>query len=105
VVSPVRLDAHSGTRFADAWTAGSIAALTTAGAVSLTYQEATPALNRAMAWQGAELLDVALSHPGRVAALATNAGVLLANLTPSPQRLTIDGDDEPTLAPYEVRIR
>ncbi len=105
VVSPVRLDAHSGTPFADTWTAGSIAALTTAGAVSLTYQEATPALDRAMAWQGAELLDVAPSHPGRVAALATHAGVLLANLTPSPQRVTIDGDEEPTLAPYEVRIR
>lgn len=105
VVSPIRLGAHSGTPFADAWTVGSVAALTAAGAASLTYQEASPALNRVMAWRSADLLDVEVSHPGRVAALATDVGVLLSNLTPSAQRLVIDGAEEPILAPYEVRIR
>jgi hypothetical protein len=104
VVSPVRLGAHAGTPFADAWTVGSVAALA-ASASSLTYEIPTPGLSRAMQLREAEVLDVAVSHPDRIAVLATRGGTILANLTRRPQRLTIDGDEQPTMTAFEVRFR
>jgi hypothetical protein len=104
VVSPIRLDAHLGTPFADAWTIGSVANLVAAGAASLTYSAAALALAHATELEGAELLDVTASQPQRVAALATATTVIVANLTPTSQPLLIDDEAARDLEPYEVRI-
>lgn len=104
-VSPIRLGVHAGTSFANAWTIGSVTALAAAGAASLTYETGTSALTYAMELHDAELLDVVVSRPERIAVLGSGRGVVLANLTPQPQRSTIDGEEQPALMPYEVRIR
>jgi D-apionolactonase len=103
VVSPVTLNEHVGTPFADAWTIGSVSSLAGAGAASLTYTHATPALAEVVALMGAEMLDVEVTPPGRVAALATAHALLVTNLTPVPQRFELAGIEQPALAPYEVR--
>jgi hypothetical protein len=104
VISPVTLDQHVGTPFADAWTIGSVAALTDAGVASLTYETATPTLARVMGLRDAELMDVTVSHPERVAALAAGTTVVVANLTPAPQRIRVDDGALDPLTPYEVRV-
>jgi hypothetical protein len=104
VVSPVRLEAHLGTPFADAWTIGSIATLVAAGAASLTYEAPTPSLAHAMGLNGAELLEVTVAPSERIAVLAARSTVLLVNRTGVQQRIRVGDAEVPPLAPYEVRI-
>ena len=86
VVSSVGLDEHVGTPFADAWTFGSVASLVRAGAASLTYAHAEPvSRSRLRAEKDRASVDVEVSPPGRIAALATSRGLLMANLTSEPR--------------------
>ncbi len=55
VVSPIVLDTHVGTPFADAWTIGSVASLAAAGVASMTYAVAAPALVHAISLRDQEL--------------------------------------------------
>ena len=104
VVSPVVLDAHAGTRFADAWTVGSVASLVAGGAVSLTYASPTRALAVMMGLRGLMLADVTLSQPQRVVAIAAGGSVVIANLTPDEQRIRVGNDEHDAMRPYEVRV-
>ena len=104
VISPVVLGEHVGTPFADAWTIGSVAALTDAGVASLTYETAAPALAFVIRLHDAEMLEVTVSHPERVAALAAGTTLVIANLTPDLQRVRTDDGALDPLTPYEVRV-
>ncbi len=104
VVSPVSLDAHVGTPFADAWTVGSVASLVAGGATSLTYARPTPSLAVMMGLRGLALAGVTVSQPQRVAAIAAGTFVLIANLTPEEQRIRVGDDEHGTMRPYEVRV-
>jgi D-apionolactonase len=107
VVSPITLEDHGGSAFADAWTVGSVAELAAAGAASLTYALSTDHLSMLMRLRGGELLEVDVADPRRAAALAVTADgsrtLMVANLTDRPQQLTVDGRERPALSPYEVR--
>ena len=93
VVSPVRMRAHAGTPFADAWTIGSIAALAGAEVASITCDTSARAVGIVAELGGRELAEVSVSHPDRIAALAVGDAsdprgsitMIVANLTPSPQ--------------------
>jgi hypothetical protein len=111
VVSPVRMRAHAGTPFADAWTIGSIAALTGAEVASITCDTSARALAAVAELHGRDLAEVSVSHPDRIAALATRDApdprgsitMIVANLTPSPQTFRLGEEVQPPLGPYEVR--
>jgi hypothetical protein len=105
VVSPIVLSEHLHTPFADAWTIGSVANLVSAGVASLTYAAPTSSFAHVMALEGAELLDVIWSHPRRVAAIATSTTLILANLTPTSQRIRLGEEERTALTPYEVRVQ
>jgi len=103
--------AHAGTPFADAWTIGSLAALTGADVASITCDTSARALATVAELRGRELAEVSVSHPDRIAALATrdasNPGgsrtMIVANLTPSRQAFRLEEEAQPPLGPYEVR--
>jgi hypothetical protein len=111
VVSPVRMRAHAGTPFADAWTIGSLAALAGAEVASITCDTSARALATVAELHGRELAEVSVSHPDRLAALAVGDAsdprgsitVVVANLTPSPQMFRLGEEAQPPLGPYEVR--
>jgi len=111
VVSPVRMTAHAGAPFADAWTIGSLAALSGAEVASITCDTSVRALATVAELRGRELADVSVSHPDRIAALAApdasdprgSITMIVANLTPSPQAFRLGEEAEPPLGPYEVR--
>jgi len=111
VVSPVRMRAHGGTPFADAWTIGSLAALAGAEVASMTCDTSARALTTVAELRGRELAEVSVSHPGRLAVLATGdvsdprgtITVVVANLTPSSQAFRLGEEAQPPLGPYEVR--
>jgi D-apionolactonase len=104
VVSPVAIEAHVGTPFADAWTVGSVAALAAGGAVSLTYAAPTPALSVMMGLRDLVLANVTVSHPQRIAAIAVGSSMVIANLTPQEQRIRVSDDGYRPMYPYEVRV-
>jgi len=111
VVSPVRMRAHAGTPFADAWTIGSLAALAGAEVASITCDTSARALATVAELRGRELAEVSVSHPDRIAALTVGDAsdprgsitMIVANLTPSPQAFRFGEEAQPTLGPYEVR--
>lgn len=122
--SPSSADPRQPTSFAAGWTVGSIRHLAESGAASITYYELTgpnglmhrtshalpggafwvpgepyPVLRvlaHACAWRGMALLDVGVSDPGVVeaVAVATAAGTegLIANLRPHAVVTTVTGD-------------
>jgi D-apionolactonase len=119
---PAHVDVRQPTQFAAAWTAASIAALATAGADSLTYFELVgmagvmanghslfPCYHVFAALvplHGQQVIEVAVSSPDELAALATADQLLIANLTPAAQAVRVgDGDAEPVeIEPYGVRL-
>ncbi|HTG47221.1 MAG TPA: hypothetical protein VK646_06175, partial [Actinomycetota bacterium] len=102
--SPVTLATHAGSGFADAWTAGCLATLANAGAASITIDASSPAAGAVARLRGAALLDVTVSDPTRIAALATADGrTLVVNLTAEPVPFTRNGRGERPLEPYELR--
>ena len=111
VVSPVRMRAHAGTPFADAWTIGSLAALAGAEVASITCDTSARALATVAELHGRELAEVSVSHRDRIAALATRDAsdprgsitMIVANLMPSPQGFRLGEEAQPALGPYEVR--
>jgi hypothetical protein len=111
VVSPVRMRAHAGTPFADAWTMGSLAALVGAEVASITCDTSARALGIVAELRGRELAEVSVSHPDRIAALAVGDAsdprgsitMIVANLTPSPLAFRFREEAQPPLGPYEVR--
>ncbi|HZT10012.1 MAG TPA: hypothetical protein VFB09_03165, partial [Actinomycetota bacterium] len=111
VVSPVRMRAHTGTPFADAWTIGSLTALAGAEVASITCDTSARALATVAELRGRELAEVTVSHPDRIAALAARDAsdprgsitMIVANLTPSLQAFRIGEEPQPPLGSYEVR--
>jgi D-apionolactonase len=111
VVSPVRMAAHEGMPFADAWTIGSLAALAGAEVASITCDTSARALATVAELRGRELAEVSVSHPDRIAALATRDAsdprgsitMVVANLTPSLQAFRLGEEAQPPMGPYEVR--
>jgi hypothetical protein len=111
VVSPVRMRAHAGTPFADAWTIGSLAALAGAEVASITCDTSARALATVAELRGRELAEVSVSLPDRLAALAVGDAsdprgsrtMIVANLTPLPQAFRLGEGAQPPLGPYEVR--
>ena len=133
---PAHVDARQATPYAAAWTAGSIAGLAARGPDSLTYFElvgmagvmrdaTTPPHPRfplpsgslfpcyhvlaALApLQGKSLLTCVVSRDTDVAAVATAERVVVANLTPAPQRAVVTGlsgrgaPEHVELEPYAV---
>ncbi len=110
------IDARVGSDFAAAWTVGSACALASVGVRSLTLHEradrtvlASEGLARVFrllsARAGRELDVVGASDARRVGAIAA-AGMplLLANLTPQPQAVRLEGaaSGDRVLGPYEV---
>jgi hypothetical protein len=90
--------------FGAAWTAASIAVLARAGAASLTYRvggAALGVLEAACALGGAAVLDVTVDRPLELAVLATDLGLIAANLMPE-RRFAQVGDHRLELAPYET---
>ena len=99
VVSPVSLlphepggweqDPRATQPFGAAWVLGSLASLARGGAASITYDAISGPLT---AFPGSDVLEVSISEPGSVAALALRGEegttLLLANLTPAP--MTVD---------------
>jgi hypothetical protein len=109
VVSPIVLEGHDGSAFADAWSVGSVAAIAATGvAASLTFAHPTDHLLALMALRDAELHEVEVSDPRRTAALAVaaNGGVVLmvANVTGRSQPFAVGRRERAVLGPYEVRV-
>jgi hypothetical protein len=108
---PGHVDPRQATQLCAAWTAGSVAALALAGVGSLTYFELVgmagvmagerfpvyDVLQALTPLRGTELLECAITPDGNVAALATAEGIMLVNLSPSGQRLLIEGLPWPTV--------
>ncbi len=108
---PFQTDQRHTSKFAAAWTLGSVAALANAGAVSATYFEATgdnglvsldvkpfPVYHTLAAvapFSGASVVATVSSHPLSVVALAFTTGkkriLILANLRATPLSVKIDG--------------
>jgi hypothetical protein len=107
-VSPVRLTAHPGTAFAEAWTVGSLATLIGAGAASITIDASAGAAGAVAALRGVRVLGLEVSDPRRLAALGVEDDrgrrLLAVNLTGEPLPLVVDGREREPLAPYEVRV-
>jgi hypothetical protein len=104
VVSPVTLEDRDGSAFADAWTIGSLVRLASAGVASITFGHRADVLARATTLVGRQLRSVALSDPRRLAVLAVEHTVLLANLTPTDQVVRLAPGTRLELGPYEVRV-
>jgi hypothetical protein len=107
VVSPVTLTGYEGTRFADAWTFGSLAALLAGGVASITCDAAPAVVDLLARRRGADLLDVSVSDPRRLAALGVRRNdaveLRVANLVADMQPFVVDDREQPALGPYEVR--
>lgn len=121
---PAHVDPRQGTQFCAAWTAGSVAGLAFAGVDSLTYFElvgmagvmagepdilhpAFPStanslfpvyhvLQALTPLCGRQLLECTITPDGNVDALATAERIVLSNLSPTGQRLLIEGLPWPT---------
>lgn len=125
IVSRVTLAPHEGTDddgpdervaspFGAAWTVGSVANLAQAGAASVTLHEAvdrtilpsvglTAAVRELTSRRGRALDTVRSSDPRRVVGIAADgAPILVANLTPEPQDVVVDGRVPRVLGPYEL---
>ena len=108
---PVRMRAHAGTLFADAWTIGSLAALAGAEVASITCDTSARALATVAELHGRELAEVSVSHlidwprwqQRDASDLRGSITMIVANLTPSPQAFRLGEEAQPPLGPYEVR--
>jgi hypothetical protein len=105
-VSPVVLSANHPGPFTAAWTVGSLAALTNAGAASVTIDASSQAAAMIARLSGSPVLATDVSDTCSIAALGYEQGahrVILANLLGEPTPFVLNGVEQQSLDAYEVR--
>jgi len=105
-VSPVVLSAAHPEPFAAAWTIGSLAALITAGAASITIDASSHAAAMIARLHGSPVLATDVSDARSIAALGYEDGApraIVANLVGRSTPCALNGEEQEPLDAYEVR--